>query len=84
MQVTVPADAKVAASFQYQANDSRGGTATAKVTLAVKDRSANEAPAQKRFPHSSLEQGKSTSQDILTYCLDPDGDDLLLVSAVGV
>lgn len=61
MQVTVPADASGSASFQYQANDGCGGTATAKVTLTVKDRGSNEAPAQERVPTLLLEQGKSRS-----------------------
>lgn len=81
MQVTVPAGATGASSFQYQASDGRGGTATAKVTLTVKDRSTNEAPKQKRVPTLLLEQGKSISQNVLTDWIDPDGDDLLLVSA---
>lgn len=81
MQVTVPADASGTASFQYQANDGRGGTATAKVTLTVKDRSTNDGPAQKRVPTILLEQGKSISQNVLTDWTDPDGDDLLLMAA---
>lgn len=81
MQVAVPADASGTASFQYQASDGRGGTATAKVTLSVRDRSVNEGPAQKRVPTILLEQGKSISQNVLTDWTDPDGDDLLLVAA---
>lgn len=81
MQVTVPADASGSASFQYQANDGRGGTATARVTLTVKDRATNEGPTQKRVPTILLEQGKSISQNVLTDWIDPDGDDLLLLAA---
>ena len=81
MQVTVPADASGSASFQYQANDGRGGTATARVTLTVKDRATNEAPTQKRVPTILLEQGKSISQNVLPDWIDPDGDDLLLAGA---
>ncbi|WP_455835183.1 Ig-like domain-containing protein [Pseudarthrobacter siccitolerans] len=81
MQVAVPADASGSASFQYQASDGRGGTATAKVTLTVRDRSLNEGPAQKRVPTILLEQGKSVTQNILTDWTDPDGDDLLLMAA---
>ncbi|GAA5194266.1 Ig-like domain-containing protein [Arthrobacter gyeryongensis] len=80
-QIAVPADAKGTATFQYQANDGRGGTATAKVTLTVKDSGTNEPPKQKRIPTILLEQGKSVSQNILTDWMDPDGDDLLLMSA---
>ncbi|WLQ08341.1 Ig-like domain-containing protein [Arthrobacter oryzae] len=81
MQVTVPADASGTASFQYQANDGRGGTATARVALTVRDRAINEGPTQKRVPTILLEQGKSISQNVLTDWIDPDGDDLLLVAA---
>lgn len=81
MQVTVPADASGTASFEYQANDGRGGTATARATLNVRDRSVNEGPVQKRIPSILLEQGQSVSQNVLTDWMDPDGDDLLLAAA---
>lgn len=81
MQVNVPGDASGTASYQYQANDGRGGTATAKVTLTVKDRATNEGPTQKRVPTILLEQGKSIGQNVLTDWIDPDGDDLLLLAA---
>ena len=81
LQVKVPADATGTAQFQYQANDGRGGTAGAKVTLTVKDPASNEAPKQKRVPTILLEQGKSITQNVLTDWMDPDGDDLLLMGA---
>lgn len=81
LQVKVPANATGTSQFRYLANDGRGGTAGAKVTLTVKDPASNEPPKQKRVPTIVLEQGKSISQNVLTDWTDPDGDDLLLVGA---
>jgi hypothetical protein len=80
-QVVVKPGATGAATYPYQVNDGRGGTATATVTLEVHGLDVNNPPAPVRETVLVLEQGKSASVNVLTDWLDPDGDGLLLVGA---
>lgn len=80
-QIVVTPDATGTATYGYQANDGRGGTATATVTLQVHAMNVNNPPAPLRETDVVLEQGKSASVNVLTDWLDPDGDELLLVGA---
>lgn len=83
-QVTVPADATPGTeTFDYSAADGRGLSAGGKVTLNVVGPDENRPPAFKRGDPTTLlvEQGKTVSQNILTDWADPDGDDLVLMSA---
>jgi hypothetical protein len=80
-QIVVKPDATGSATYTYQADDGRGGSATAAVTLQVHPMSTNSPPAPLRETDVVLEQGKSASVNVLTDWLDPDGDDLLLVGA---
>ncbi|CAH0264116.1 hypothetical protein SRABI83_03462 [Arthrobacter sp. Bi83] len=83
-QITVPADAAPGTeAFDYSAADGRGLSAGGKVTLNVVGPDENRPPAFKRGDPTTLlvEQGKTVSQNILTDWADPDGDDLVLMSA---
>ncbi|QHC66054.1 tandem-95 repeat protein [Rathayibacter sp. VKM Ac-2759] len=81
LQITVPAEASGTASFAYTADDGRGRTDDAVVTLTVKPAGSNEAPEQNREGRILLEQGASVSYNVLPDWIDPDGDDLFLRSA---
>jgi hypothetical protein len=83
-QITVPADAAPGTeTFDYTAADGRGLSAGGKVSLSVVGPDENRPPAFKRGDPTTLlvEQGKTVSQNILTDWADPDGDDLVLMSA---
>lgn len=83
-QITVPADAAPGTeTFDYSAADGRGLSAGGRVTLNVVGPDENRPPAFKRSDPTTLlvEQGKTVSQNILTDWADPDGDDLVLMSA---
>lgn len=83
-QITVPADAETGTeTFDYSAADGRGLSAGGKVTLNVVAPEENRPPAFKRGDPTTMlvEQGKTVSQNILTDWTDPDGDDLVLMSA---
>lgn len=83
-QITVPAGAAPGTeTFDYTAADGRGLSAGGKVTLNVVGPDENRPPAFKRADPTTLlvEQGKTVSQNILTDWADPDGDDLVLMSA---
>ena len=83
LQIAVPADATGTESFSYTANDGRpAGTASAQVTVTVRDYSLNEGPKQLRTPSVVVEQGRSVEYNVLPDWIDPDGDDLFLQSAV--
>jgi hypothetical protein len=83
-QITVPADAAPGTeTFDYTAADGRGLSTGGKVNLSVVGPDENRPPAFKRGDPTTLlvEQGKTVSQNILTDWADPDGDDLVLMSA---
>ncbi|MFC7402990.1 Ig-like domain-containing protein [Citricoccus sp. GCM10030269] len=81
-QVAADADATGTSTFDYTADDGRGGTDTASVTLRVVPETANDAPRQLRVPTITVRAGESATAPVLTDWLDPDGDDLRLVDAV--
>ncbi|WP_139006583.1 Ig-like domain-containing protein [Arthrobacter crystallopoietes] len=79
LQIRVAEDAQPGTrSFRYQADDGRGGTADADVTLRIRGDDENGAPQQKRKTIIQLEQGKSITRNVLNDWTDPDGDDLYL------
>ena len=82
LQITVNADAAGSASFRYKADDGRGGQAEATVVLTVSPAGTNRAPVQKRPSTTTVEDGKTTTYNVLTDWSDPDGDDLILTGAV--
>ncbi|WP_127473771.1 Ig-like domain-containing protein [Microbacterium sulfonylureivorans] len=80
LQVSVPEDASGSTSFTYEIDDGRGGTDTAKVTLNVHDWSENSPPKQKRVTTVVVEAGGVASYNVLPDWIDPDGDDVFLLS----
>ncbi|MGV8967375.1 MAG: Ig-like domain-containing protein [Cellulomonas sp.] len=81
VQLAVAADASGATSFDYVADDGRGGTDPATVNLSVHGWDQNASPAAVRETIVVVEQGKSAEVNVLEDWLDPDGDDLLLTGA---
>lgn len=81
LQITVPEDASGTTTFEYEANDGRGGTDTATVTLRVRDWSLNDSPEQVQVPTVVVEQGQSVEYRVLDDWIDPDGDEIFLVTA---
>lgn len=81
VQLRVPESATGASSFRYTADDGRGGTDDATVTLTVHPWEQNAAPEPVRQTVVVVEQGGSVQVDVLDDWLDPDGDDLVLVGA---
>ncbi|NJC21822.1 hypothetical protein BJ994_000898 [Arthrobacter pigmenti] len=82
LQVVVPADAPVGNhTFSYEVADGRGGSDSAEVSVDVRGAESNEPPTPLRPTKILVEEGKSVSQNILSSWMDPDGDDLFLVSA---
>ncbi|MFJ3957566.1 Ig-like domain-containing protein [Arthrobacter sp. NPDC090010] len=82
-QISVPGDAKGNTQFKYTANDGRGGSNAAVVSLTVVPPEVNHKPQLKpgRVPSLTLMQGKQLVQNVLSDFMDPDGDDMYLVGA---
>ncbi|MGW8565489.1 Ig-like domain-containing protein [Isoptericola sp. NPDC055881] len=81
LQAVVPDDASGSTRFTYEAADGRGGTDEATVRLRVVPEDENSAPEQDGSPVLRVEQGKSASTKVLPYFSDPDGDDVILLTA---
>ncbi|WP_424449307.1 Ig-like domain-containing protein [Microbacterium arborescens] len=80
LQIAVPEDASGSTSFTYTADDGRGGEASATVRLAVRGDDENSPPVQQRVTPVTVEAGGTTSYNVLTEWIDPDGDDIFLKS----
>lgn len=81
LQVMVPEDATGQASFTYQVDDGRpAGTDTAVVTATVYGWDVNTAPKKKRTTKLSVEAGGTLAYNVLPDWIDPEGDDLYLLS----
>ncbi|MEH3090217.1 MAG: Ig-like domain-containing protein [Microbacterium arborescens] len=80
LQIAVPNDASGSTSFTYTADDGRGGEASATVRLAVRGENENSPPVQQRITPVVVEAGGTTSYNVLTEWIDPDGDDIFLKS----
>lgn len=83
LQVAVAAGAEGTAAVTYTIGDGRGTTApsTATLTLRVAGDDENEPPVQTRVPSATVDAGGRVSAEVLSSFTDPDGDDLLLVTA---
>ncbi|WP_066043311.1 Ig-like domain-containing protein [Herbiconiux solani] len=81
LQIVVSPDATGSANFTYQADDGRGGTDDATVSLTVRSPEQNSAPTQKRVSDVLVELGATVKHNILPDFGDPDGDDLYVVGA---
>lgn len=81
LQISVADTASGVATFHYEANDGRGGTADATVTLSVSAAGTNRPPVQRRTTTVQVEHGATTTRNVLADWIDPDGDDLFLQGA---
>jgi large repetitive protein len=83
LQVQVADDASGTATFTYQADDGRGGTDAATVTLEVRADGENSPPeaAQQTITKVQVRSGEEISFNILPYWQDPDGDAFYLANA---
>ncbi len=81
LQIAVPATAKGSGSFRYTADDGRGGTAQATVTIDVHPLDTNAPPAPKRDTVAQVRSGGTVTFDVLGNWQDPDGDVLYLTGA---
>jgi hypothetical protein len=80
----VPAEATGAGSFTYTVSDGRGGQAGATVNINVRPPQVNAAPQMVRSgPKVPVGLGEAAQYDVLGDWMDPDGDDIFLMSAVG-
>lgn len=68
-------------SFRYSIDDGRGGTSSAQVDATLRQPAQNDPPAATRPSTAQTEVGQSVVYNVLNDWLDPDGDDLSLVSA---
>ncbi|MDE0545143.1 Ig-like domain-containing protein [Microbacterium sp. C7(2022)] len=82
LQIAVPENAAGTASFEYEVDDGRGGTASATVALTVRGWETNSAPKQKRITSLIVESGGVVDYNVLPDWIDPDGDDVFLRSVV--
>lgn len=83
LQIVVAPEASGSVTFTYTITDGRGQNppSTASVTLTARDASENAEPVELRPGSAEVEQGASLEYDALANFMDPDGDDLVLLSA---
>ncbi|GAA2227392.1 Ig-like domain-containing protein [Herbiconiux moechotypicola] len=81
LQVVVEPDARGASSFSYTADDGRGGTDTATVSLTVRGDGENSPPKQRQVSDVLVELGATVKHNALPDFEDPDGDDLYVTAA---
>ena len=83
LRMDVPDNASGSFSVPYTADDGRGMSDSAVATVDVHGWDVNGAPKQITTPTLTVAEKASGSLDVLGHWLDPDGDDLYLVSAQG-
>ncbi|TFD55283.1 fibronectin type III domain-containing protein [Cryobacterium frigoriphilum] len=81
LQFTPSATVAGTVSFRYTVSDGRGAVAEANVNLTMRPLDQNQAPVATRVGAVSVEQGQLVSYNVLSDWIDPDGDDIYLVSA---
>ncbi|MCV2395616.1 fibronectin type III domain-containing protein [Actinotalea sp. M2MS4P-6] len=83
LQLVTTADATGTATFTYTVSDGRneGAPSTATVTLTIRSDGENEAPVQVHPGSVQAELGASVTYDVLPDFMDPEGDQLVLLSA---
>lgn len=84
LQLETAAGAAGTAEFTYTVTDGRGDTppATGTVRVTVQPEGANQPPEQQRTGAMVVELGGAGTYDVLSDFTDPDGDQLVLLSAV--
>ena len=83
LRMDIPDNASGSYSVLYTADDGRGMSDSAVATVDVHGWDVNGAPKQITTPTLTVAEKASGSLDVLGHWLDPDGDDLFLVSAQG-
>ena len=83
LRMDIPDNASGSFSVPYTADDGRGMSDSAVATVDVHGWDVNDAPKQITTPTLTVAEKASGSLDVLGHWLDPDGDDLYLVSAQG-
>lgn len=82
LQLVLPDDATGDASFDYQIDDGRGGTAIARASVTISQLGENSPPEQTgTVPTLTVQLGATADVNVLGGWRDPDGDDLYLSSA---
>ena len=81
LQFTPAATFAGTVTFRYTVADGRGAVAEATVDLTMRPFDQNLAPVSHRVGAISVEQGQIVSYNVLADWIDPDGDDIYLVSA---
>ena len=81
VQITLAPTASGSLSFGYTISDGRGGTASAKVTVAVRLPSQNSPPQQVRQSTEIVAKGGHVTTSVIGDWVDPDGDPMYLASA---
>ncbi|AEE46466.1 fibronectin type III domain-containing protein [Cellulomonas fimi] len=82
LQVAVAPGATGSVAFTYTIDDGRGINAPSQATVTLTVRAGgNEPPQQVRTGELRVEQGARAEHLVLSDFVDPDGDDLLLLSA---
>ncbi|MET0955799.1 MAG: Ig-like domain-containing protein [Cryobacterium sp.] len=84
LQLTLPDDAAGTVTVDYSISDGRGGTATARVTVAVRTAEENSAPVQVRPTRATVAAGGRVDSQVLGDWVDPDGDPIYLTAATAV
>lgn len=85
LQLHVASGATGTAEFNYTVTDGRGDTAPATGTVRVtaQPEGTNRPPEQQRTGAMVVELGGAVTYDVLADFVDPDGDPLVLLGAVG-
>lgn len=85
LQVELPPDQAAGTfTFGYEIHDGREGRDQATVTLTVRGEGENAVPEPLRAQAFAVEQGGEYEYQVLADWVDPDGDDMYLVSATTV
>ena len=81
VQITLVPGATGVVTFGYTISDGRGGTASATVTITVRDATENSPPQQVRQTRADVGSGGQVTLEVLGDWVDPDGDPFYLSSA---
>ncbi len=81
LQLTLSPDAAGTISFGYTISDGRGGTASAIVTVTVRQPGENSPPQAVRTSKATVASGGRVSTQVMSDWIDPDGDAIYLTAA---
>lgn len=83
VQLTLEAEVSGVLSFGYTISDGRGGTASARAVVEVREPDQNAPPMQVRANGAAVATGGRVSVPVLGEWVDPDGDPFFLRAATG-